>query len=111
MAALGLIHRTVLGVGPPHFRSWFFPATGPSHSYATRLQARRHSKQLHDYLQGNHTELFRRSLLGQVRVYNNLPQAAVDAPTVCTFQRHLQNLLKQRLREGDTTWDMLFSVR
>ena len=31
-----------------------------------------HSRQLHDYLQGNHTELVRRSLLGHVRVYNEL---------------------------------------
>ena len=38
MAALGLIHRTVLGLGPPHFKKWFFPAAKPTPSYRTRYQ-------------------------------------------------------------------------
>ena len=99
MAALGLIHRTALGQGPVHFVKWFFPAD-VSHSYSTRRQTSRHNKQLYDYLQGSHTELLRRSLLGQVRVYNDLPQLTVDSKTVKLFQRKLQETLKELARQA-----------
>ena len=114
IAVLGLIHRTVLGLGPAHFKSWFFPTSTPPHQYRTRQQTRRHTKQLHDYLQGNHTELLRRSLLGQTRRYNTLTQETVDCKTVRLFQRKLQTTLKEKakqqleaegvLRRGEARW-------
>ena len=52
IALLGVVHRTVLGEGPPQFRRWFFAAEGVSHEYNTRRQEarRKHGKQLHDLL-------------------------------------------------------------
>ena len=111
MAALGLIHRTVLGLGPPHFRTWFFPATTAPHNYATRRQTQRHNKQLHDYLQGNHTELLRRSLLGQVRVYNSLSQSTVDANSVSLFQHRLQCELKDAAANHKPQWSRSLAAR
>ena len=111
MAMLGVIHRTTLGKGPPHFREWFHQETKPAHGYNTRHQASKHNRQLHDYVDGSHTELLRNSALGLVRVYNRLPQHVVDATTVASFQRLLQkNLtdLAQRQAEG---WETHYSPR
>ena len=94
VALLGVIHRALLGEGPVHFQRWFFKATGEGHSYETRLKTGRHSKQLFDYLTGDHTELLRRSPLGLTKVYNQLPQRAVDKHTVKAFQKWLQKEVK-----------------
>ena len=85
-------------------------------AYYTRLQKRKHNKQLHDYVQGSHTELLRRSLLGQVKVYNRLQQDTVNATSVKNFQRKLQDELKAQARLQETggnlhPWRNLFSAR
>ena len=118
MAVLGLIHRTVLNKGPPHFQQWFFP-DDTRRAYNTRHQTSKHNKQLYDYIQGNHTELLRRSILGQARVYNKLPQRLVDAKTIKNFQHKLQQHLKTTLRTkllsvetyDRTTWVETYSGR
>ena len=111
MAMLGVIHRTTLGKGPPHFREWFYPATKPEHRHNTRLQAGRHNRQLHDYVDGSHTELLRNSALGLVRVYNGLPQRVVDAKTVASFQHLLQQHLKDLVRKQTEEWQTYYSPR
>ena len=102
LALLGLVHRTVLGRGPANFRQWFFPATEPSHCYGTRHMTRKHTKQLHDYLDGSHTELLRQSALGCTRTYNSLQQEVVDSPSVAAFQRKLQQRAKELAIQGAT---------
>ena len=57
MAMLGLIHRTVLGLGPPQFADWFVLAAKRAPAYNTRRQQRLHAKQLHDWLETRDTEL------------------------------------------------------
>ena len=42
MAALGLLHRTTLGKGPPHFQKWFYLSLETA-AYNTRLQESRHN--------------------------------------------------------------------
>ena len=37
IAVLGLIHRTVLGLGPAHFRNWFFPVASATHCFGAHL--------------------------------------------------------------------------
>ena len=110
MAMLGVVHRTVLGEGPPHFRKWFFPAE-ETHSYPTRLQTNAHRRQLHDYLDGSHSALLQRSALGLPRVYNRLPANVVQCSSVKTFQRELQTLLKKAAEEGELNWATRFSPR
>ena len=107
---LGLVHRTVLEKGPPHFQKWFFPAR-PKHSHKTRLQERAHQHQLFDYVDGDQTELLRRSALGLPHVYNRLPKWVVEKKTVSAFQTALQKLVLQRLRKGDANWDKHLSPR
>ena len=111
IAALGLIHRTVLGRGPSHFKQWFFPTRKVQHSYYTRTQSNLHSKQLHDYLDGNHNELVRRSLLGLPKVYNRLPQSVVNAKSVSSFQTQLQHVVKEQLKKGKERWEQCLNLR
>ena len=85
LALLGLIHRTVLGLGPVSFQKWFFFETKPGHNYGTRLQEAKHDKQLHDYLDGSHSELLRRSAFGLTHAYNSLEQEAVNCTSVSAF--------------------------
>ena len=88
VALLGLVNRTLLVEGPPpHFKKWFFPQVRPRHQYLTILQVGKHNKQLHDWLDGDHTELIRRSPLGLTRMHNQLPRTIVDEKCVSNFQR------------------------
>ena len=108
---LGLVHRTVLGKGPPQFRKWFFAAEKQPHRHDTRRQRSQHSKQLFDHLETRGTELLRRSALGLVRVYNALPQAAVDKPSVPSFQKWLQDDLKSRATTNTENWQNSYNLR
>ena len=111
IACLGLIHRAVLGVGPPHFREWFFPSRKLPHQHDTRLRKKQHNKQLHDYIDGNHNELLRRSILGLPQVYNTLPQKVVDTKSVRSFQRALQQQVKENLLSGKDGWEHSLNLR
>ena len=102
-AMLGVIHRTVLGLGPPQFMAWF-PLAPPVVRPATRLNDRRHNKQVIDFCNGNHSAVLARSALGLVREYNLLPQWVVNAPTVKKFQRRLQALVHNEALRGSLSW-------
>ena len=111
IAGLGIVHRTVLGQGPSHFKRWFFPSRKVLHCHRTRLQEGRHNRQLHDYLNGEHNELVRRSLLSLPQVYNGLRQEVVNAKSVATFQKKLTNLVRNKLRSGDDKWEHCLNLR
>ena len=108
---LGVVHRTVLGKGAPHFANWFFRSRRQQHGYDTRAQTQAHGYQLHDYLDGSHTELLRRSALGLPRVYNSLPVKLVECKTVKAFQKGLQKLALEKLDAGAETWETFLSAR
>ena len=111
MAMLGLIHRTVLKLGPPQFNEWFYPCNGNVHSHNTRWQCGRHDKILHDYVDGDHTMMLQNSVLGLVSVYNGLPQEMVNAKTVSKFQGLLQDRLKTRAVQEMDRWSSMYSPR
>ena len=111
IAMLGVIHRTVLGHGPPQFRNWFFEAARRPPKYNTRRQDRLHTKQFYDWLADRDTELLRRSALGLVRVYNELPQKAVDTKSVKDFQHWLQEYVKKEALKGTEDWENLLNLR
>ena len=110
VAMLGVVHRSVLGKGPPSFQKWFFSAKRDC-AYLTRSCKKKHSRQLHDYLDGTHTALLRRSALGLPRVYNQLPESVVSCKTVKTFQRALQNLVKEAAAKEEENWSTYLSPR
>ena len=113
IALLGVVHRTVLGEGPPQFRRWFFAAEGSSHEYNTRRQEarRKYGKQLHDYLDRDQSALLRRSPLGLTRVYNELDAEAVKCTTVKSFQAELQRLVRKQAEAGVENWERHLKVK
>ena len=113
IALLGVLHRIVLGEGPPQFARWFYPAQLPAHSYETRLQEakRKHGKQLHDYLDENQTALLRRSPLGLPRVYNELEPKTVACKTVRGFQKALQAQVLKEAEGGNEEWEHCLKVK
>ena len=110
MAMLGMIHRSVLGRGPPHFRV-FFEAAGAARGRFTRSAGRQHSRQLRDPRGPGFSEQVRRSALGLEAVYNLLPQEIVQCNSVPEFQRSLQQLLKIAAAAERLGWRELFSPR
>ena len=107
---LGLVHRTVLDEGPPHFKKWFF-RKNRARPYNTRQKESVHHLQLHDHVNDSQTELLRRSALGLPRVYNGLPTAVVSQKTVSAFQKALQELVLTEAKKGKENWEKLLSPR
>ena len=105
IAMLGVLHRSVLKKGPPHFARFFCLDTTPS-----RVR-RKHNRQLIDSRPIHRLELYSRSALSLPWVYNLLPQWVVDATTVRDFQSNLQCLMSQFLLCGGEHWPSLFSPR
>ena len=90
MAMLGVIHRSVLGKGPPHFKEFFKRADVNS-------APRRHRFHLIDVRGTAPTSnLIVRSAFGLIGVYNLLPERVVSARSVKIFQHNLQALVKER---------------
>ena len=96
IAMMGVIHRSVLRKGPPHFRKHFVLGNGgklidPRHTIGGPRIAR--------------------SALGLVAVYNFLPQHWKDAKDVKSFQSKLQTVMKERLKDNCEDWAASFSPR
>ena len=108
IAMLGLIHRTVLGKGPPHFSKWF--QLQPWERDRSRLDRRHHSRNLESYRHGRYLETYKRSAFGLIDIYNLLPASIVEINTVPEFQKALQNLVK-KVSVSRTDWPTLLSPR
>ena len=55
--------------------------------------------------------VFDRSAFGLIKVYNCLPQAAVDKSTVKEFQRFLSNFVTELAIAGHPRWELMFTPR
>ena len=96
IAMLGLIHRTVLGKGPRHFKEHFKMLS---------------SGNLHDPRTAIGGELVKRSALGLAAIYNMLPSRCRKQTSVKFFQTELQRILKERATESCEDWVQTFSPR
>lgn len=110
IAMLGLIHRVVLGVAPAQFNIFFGPERRPAFPRSLRRPDLRHNRQLHDPMDGTHSNAIQRSCLALIYPYNLLPQCTVDLESVSTFQRHLQHAVKHACRSGVNNWEALFTT-
>ena len=109
IAMLGVIHRSVIGLGPEQFNQFFVRDRGAPRGQSRQV-AGRHTKQLVDARGRQFSEQLRRSALGLVAVYNLFPQVVVDSMTVSSFQGQFQDMLRNNaLQESD--WQMWFSPR
>ena len=104
IALLGVIHRCVLGKGPPHFKQFF--------KGADVTAAHRHRFHLVDVRGSKSTSnLIIRSAFGLIGVYNLLPELVVSAKSVKLFQHNLQDLVKERASQGCNNWADSLSPR
>ena len=96
IAMLGVLHRTVLGKGPPQFKQHF------------KLEAGRKLKDPRSELRD---PIVSRSALGLVAIYNLLPDRTRAARDLKDCQSRLQQIMKERLSEGCADWETTFSRR
>ena len=118
MAMLGLIHRTVIGKGCPHFKRFFREEENASRIRGGGL---RHGRQLVEYRDGDASdfmcpnsrpaEYIARSALGLTSIYNMLPPDVVARSSVKEFQRGLQDMVKEAMTAGVGRWQWLLSPR
>ena len=101
IALLGVIHRTVLGRGPAHFRKFIRRCHNKGDENG------KHRLQLHEFRNGDASDYFlpgsrpadyiQHSMLGLVAIYNILPAEVVEGcACVPSFQGALQDLVKVR---------------
>ena len=105
IAALGFLHKIVLGIAHPAIVA-LFPMASPS-----RYSSRRHSKQFVDQIRAEDTLVLRRSLFGMCSVYNRLPQGYVNVDSVSEFQAMLVSDARVACQSGRVSWQHLFSCR
>ena len=110
MAMLGLIHRTVIGLGPEQFKKYFVIMQTPGRPEG-REALRRHDKQLRSYRKGKFLQIVSHSIFGLVDIYNLLPEYTVMAPTVKIFQHRLQEQMISAVMMGMTDWSTMYSPR
>ena len=116
MALLGLIHRTLLGKGPPQFKRFFEldEQACQERNGKHRLQVKELAAHWSDFaLPGSRPAAYiDHSMFGLIRVYNSLPPEIVESsPGVSPFQAKLQDVLCHRASEGHSGWQFTFSPR
>ena len=106
---LGMLHKRVLGKCHPSFES-LLPLWA---THFAEERDRGHSKQLYGHwLEAtSHDALFSRSIFAMVDIYNNLPQDAVDAVSVSSFQNYLMKIVRARCQQEDVDWASSFCRR
>ena len=107
---LGIVHRTVLGKGPPQFKE-FFQFQGTNANPNGRECKRRHTKQLVTHREGKFLDLLSHSALGLCDVYNLLPDYVAEAGDISDFQARLQTMIKEAASSGCDGWHELLSPR
>ena len=101
IAMLGLIHPTVLGKGPAHFRDFFEVAAERVHGRLVVEDKRKTLKH----------PLVKRSALGLAAICNLLPASFVMSPCVSDFQCKLQQFITARACAGCADWKESLSPR
>ena len=94
IAALGMIHKRVIGESHPTFEAllpWY-----ADHFNTPRAVG--HNKTLYGHwLEATmHRSLFSRSVFALIDMYNNLPQYVADAKNVSHFQKMLTDIARKR---------------
>ena len=105
---LGLLREIVLGKAAPQYAEFVYFERPRNEPRGWRAKESRHSKQLHDPIDGTQSRAVQRSLLGMVYVYNMLPQSVVESQSVSSFQRKLQNCIKKLAKSKFPSWSSFF---
>ena len=102
---LGSVCRAILRLGPSAFFRYFTPAPD------TNDVRRRHNRHLVDLRKLRSMEIYNRSTIGLIWIYNLLPYHVVRHSTVKDLQSALHRLLKNVAISGYEDWHSLFSPR
>jgi hypothetical protein len=105
IAMLGLLFRIVRGSAPPEFAALIKRADQPAFPRSLRNPARQHGLQLHDPVDGTHSCMMERSILGLIYSFNMLPPAIVHTTNVSAFQHRLQNAVKTAAKRDMLGWE------
>lgn len=100
IAMLGLVHRAVLGKGPPQLADLF-------RRRGTQLRP----GSLHDPRHDCKAPVIKRSAYGLAAVYNMLPHPVLAMRTVSSFQRRLQDMVTEHAKIGFPQWSEMLSPR
>ena len=101
IAQLGIIHRTVLKKGPPHFQELF-----------PRVQSiNGHFRTVYNRAHGCNANYIRHSIFNLVGCYNRLPIEIVSIDDVSGFQSGLQELVQKAITEQHPYWRCYFRHR
>ena len=105
ISILGVIHRSVLGLGPSCLQSFFRLDTSPPPARAPRRHARH-------IVEPSYTspDFLLHSAVGATRIYNLLPDSIVRASAVPVLQRRLQQLVVAQAASLDD-WALCLSPR
>ena len=101
IAQLGLIHRTVLKKGPPHFKE-LFPRMPSINGHFRTVLNRAH---------GCNAAYIRHSIFSLIGCYNRLPSEIVAIESVSGFQSELQKLVQNAVYEKYPYWRTYFRHR
>ena len=105
IAALGFLHKIMLGRAHPALSLLFKRAAAPTYAF------RCHSKQFANIIIASDTLVLRRSLLGMCSVYNRLSQGQVDIDTVSDFQSTLTANARISCQADIHKWHRLYNCR
>ena len=108
IAVLGLLHKRVIGKCHPVYER-LFPWRSQRFPQGRGFG---HNKQLYNHACdiSAHQGLFNRSIFPMTSIYNNLPQHAVDANSVKSFQSYLTHIARTRCQQQDV-WTSCFDPR
>ena len=109
VSMLGVIHRSVLGLGPKHFKDWFV-IQPILHRRSQRL-ARNTICPIAEVPSASNLRIGRHSIFGMIRIYNQLPNSVVTIRSVSGFQRALADIMRNCAKSGAIGWPHLYSTR
>ena len=107
IAMMGLLQRVARGVAPPQLSSVICRENTATFPRCLRGPSLRHNSQLQDPIDGTHSNMMERSVLGLVYPYNCLPQKVIVSKSISIFQRTLQAAVKRVARDRVNNWQYL----
>ena len=105
---LGVLHRAAVGLIPKSLSMHLHVCADNFRQRGWTIREHLHKNQLRDPIDGSHTKLMERSILGLIYTYNCLPTRVVELRTVSAFQRVLQNAIKYAVRRDLPDWQLFF---
>ena len=106
IAMMGLLHRIVHGAAPKELTELFRPVAVLPFPRCLRNPGLVHTRLLDDPIDGTHSSMMGRSIIGLIYSFNMLPQKIVDMK-LNGFQTALPNAAQQAITTQIACWNSL----